>query len=209
MPSKGVECYSYIAADGCQIEFSVPGTTVVKDQIRVYSKDHLEVDKDNIPGMFNFSGTFSFSVKGPNGQLTYQSVDINALTGTLGASTMTNMVNQTSIVTDSVIISYGFYDAGSGMAGLPNCDQCYVTVTRNNANWMAEVSPLGSAQAQKPFSKFFLPAAHDIGMNSMQSADAVLASDALVNLLTQINPVFAKIADTLSHAAIMALAPNV
>jgi len=209
MPSKGIDVYSYVAADGCQIEFSVPGATIVKDQLRVYSKDHLEVDKKNIPGQLHFSGTFAFKVNQLGKQLTYQSVEINALTGTVGESTMVTMANQTSIITDRVIICYGFYDAGPGVAGLPRYDQCYVTVTPNYSNWMAEVSPLGSEQAEKPFSKFFLPAAHDIGMNNMQSVDAVLSSDALVNVLTNINPVVAKITEKLSHPAIMAMAPNV
>lgn len=122
---------------------------------------------------------------------------------------MTSMVNQTSIVANDIIICYGFYDAGLGVAGLPEQDQCYVTVTPNYSSWMGNVAPAGSAEAGKRFSKLVLPAAHDIGMNSMQSADAVLSSDALVNVLSTINPVFAKIADKMSHAAVMAMAPTI
>ena len=167
MPSKGVQCYSYIAVPHYQVEFSVPGSTIVRDQLRVFSNDHLEVDKDRIHGAFNFTGTFSFKVTHNGTQIASESVNINALTGNLEAGSMKTMENQTSIISNNVIVCYGFYDAGDGVAGLPKRDQCYVTITPNYSGWMSEVAPTGSPQASKPFSKLFLPAAHDIGMNSM------------------------------------------
>jgi hypothetical protein len=36
-----------------------------------------------------------------------------------------------SIFTDNLIITYAFYDAGPGHAGLPKQHQCSVSVTRN------------------------------------------------------------------------------
>ncbi|KAH7416703.1 PLC-like phosphodiesterase [Cadophora sp. MPI-SDFR-AT-0126] len=187
MPSKGVQCYSYVCVPGCQIEFSVPGTTIVRNTQRQYISDHLEVDKKNIKGPFNFSGTFSFRVTQNGNEIANEKISINVLTGNLEGGTLKTMANQASIVRNDVIVSYGYYDAGPGVAGLPNRDQCYVT----------------------PFSKLFLPAAHDIGMNSMQSSDAVISSDALVNVLTTIDPVFAKIANMMAHPAVMAIAPNI
>jgi hypothetical protein len=209
MPSKGVQCYSYVAVPGCQIEFSVPGTTIVRNQLKAFCNYNLEVDKDKIKGAFNCTGTFSFKVTQNGSQIAYESVNINALTGNLEAGTMKTMENQTSVVTNDIIVCYGFYDAGSGVAGLPSSDQCYVTVTPNYSGWMGAVAPPGSPQASKPFSKLFLPAAHDIGMNSMQSADAVLSSSALVDVMTTINPVFAKVAGMMSHEAVMHIAPNI
>ena len=41
---------------------------------------------------------------------------------------------------------------------------------------MGALAPVGSPQAQLPFSRFVLAAPHDNGMNSMQSADAILSS---------------------------------
>ncbi|KAH8602677.1 hypothetical protein B0O99DRAFT_647547 [Bisporella sp. PMI_857] len=155
MPSKGIDVYSYIAVPGGQIDFSVPGTNLVKNELREFRKDHLEVDKNNIKGAFNFSGAFSFRVTHNGNQITQQSVEINALTGGLGESTMASMENQISIIINDVVVCYGFYDSGPGVAGLPT--------------------------------------AHDIGMNSMQSSNAVLLSTALVDVLTSINPVFSKI----------------
>jgi hypothetical protein len=209
MPSKGVQCYSYIAVPGVQIEFSVPGTTVTKTQLRQYGNDHLEVDKEHIHGPFNFNGTFAFKVTQNGNQIANESVEINALTGNLGSGTMKSLSDQTSLTTGDVIINYGFYDAGPGVAGLPSSDQCYVTVTPNYSGWQGQIAPAGSPQASKPFSRFFLPAAHDIGMNSMQNADAVLSSPAIVDALITINPVFAKIAQTMSHDAVMHIAPTI
>jgi len=209
MPSKGVQCYSYVAVPGYQIEFSVPGTSINRNQLRAFSCDHLEVDKDKIRGAFNFTGTFSFKVTHNGSQIACESVNINTLTGNLEAGTLKTIENQTSVVTNEAIVCYGFYDAGPGVADLPKSDQCFVTVTPNYSNWMGEVAPPGSQQASKPFSKLFLPAAHDIGMNSMQSADTVLKSNALVEVMTTINPVFAKIAGMMSHEAVMLIAPNI
>ena len=41
---------------------------------------------------------------------------------------------------------------------------------------MGALAPVGSPQAQLPFSRFVLAAPHDNGMNSMQSANAILSS---------------------------------
>ncbi|KAH6690760.1 PLC-like phosphodiesterase [Leptodontidium sp. MPI-SDFR-AT-0119] len=183
MPSKGVQCYSYVAVPGCQIEFSVPGTNLIRNEQKRYFNDHLEVDKKNIKGPFNFSGTFSFRVTQNGNEIANEKISINVLTGNLEGGTLKTMANQASIVKNDVIVSYGYYDAGPGVAGLPSSDQCYVTM--------------------------FLPAAHDVGMNSMQSSDAVISSDALVNVLTSIDPVFAKIAGMMAHPAVMAIAPNI
>ncbi|CZS97131.1 uncharacterized protein RAG0_06267 [Rhynchosporium agropyri] len=209
MPSKGVQCYSYIAVPGCQIDFSVPGTTLSRNDQKRYLSDHLEVDSAFIKGAFNYSGTFSFRVTQNGDEIANEKISINVLTGNLEGGTLRTMADQASIVRDDVIVTYGYYDAGPGVAGLPSSDQCYVTVSPNYSSWMGQVAPQGSEQAAKPFSRMFLPAAHDIGMQSMQSCDAVIGSDALVAVLTLINPVFAKIANMMAHAAVMALAPDI
>lgn len=209
MPSKGVQIYSYIAVPGCQIEFSVPGQNLVRNDLRVFHDDHLEVDKVHIKGPFNFKGTFSFRVTESGNQIANESVDINVLTGNLEGGTLKSMENQQSVITNGIIVSYGFYDAGPGVAGLPSSDQCWVSVTPDYSGWMGQLAPQGSPQATQPFRKLMLPAVHDVGMNSMQSADAVITSSALVAALTKINPVFAEIVGTMSHEAAMAIAPNI
>ncbi|RDL38949.1 Uncharacterized protein BP5553_03289 [Venustampulla echinocandica] len=209
MPSKGIQCYSYIAVPGCQIEFSVPGEAITKDQLRVFSSDHLEIDSKNIQGHFNFTGTFAFKVTQNGNQIAYEHVEINAVNGNLGAGSLKSMDDQQSRISNDVIVSYGFYDSGAGIADLPKSDQCWVAVAPNYSAWMAQVAPQGSPQASKPFSKFFLPAAHDIGMNNMQNAGAVLQSSALIDVMKSINSVFAKVAGMMTHSAVKALAPNI
>lgn len=209
MPSKGIQCYSYIAVPGCQIEFSVPGGAITKDQLRVFNSDHLEVDSKNIEGHFNFTGTFAFKVTQNGNQIAHEHVEINAVSGNLGAGSLKSMDDQQSRVANDVIVSYGFYDAGAGIAGLPKSDQCWVAVAPNYSAWMAQIAPRGSPQASKPFSKLFLPAPHDIGMNSMQNAGAVLQSNALIDVMKSIDPIFAKVAGMMTHSAVKALAPNI
>ncbi len=131
------------------------------------------------------------------------------LSGNLEAGTLKTMENQASVVTNDVIVSYGYYDAGPGVAGLPKSDQCWVAVTPNYSTWMAEVAPQGSPQSSKPFRSFMLPAVHDVGMNSMQNADAVLGSNALVDYMISINPIFADIAGMMTKEAVMHIAPNI
>lgn len=201
--------YSYIAVSGCQIEFQVPGSNLIKNELRNFASDHLEVDKKFIKGPFNFKGTFSFRVTDNGNQIASESVDVNVLTGVLEGGTLKTMENQLSIVTNDVIVSFGYYDSGPGVAGLPKSDQCWVTVTPNYAAWMGQIAPQGSPQATQPFHKFMLPAVHDVGMNSMQSADAVIGSSALVDVLTQLSPTFAKIVGMVSHEAAMRIAPNI
>lgn len=153
MPSKGIQIYSYIAVSGCQIEFNVPGGNLVKNQLRTFSDDHLEVDKAHISGFFDFTGTFSFRVTENGNQIANESANINVLTGNIEAGTMKTMENQTSVVTNDLIVSYGYYEAGPGVAGLPSSDQCWVAVTPNYSAWMGQVAPQGSPQAAKPFSR--------------------------------------------------------
>ncbi|EHL03688.1 hypothetical protein M7I_0334 [Glarea lozoyensis 74030] len=184
MPSKGVQCYSYVGVPGCAIEFSVPGSVIRKDGLRQFGNDHLEVDKRHINGTFKFSGTFSFKVSQNGNQIAHQQIEINTMTGNIEGGTLNQMGNTQSIIAGDVIITYGFYDAPDavqGRAGLPTSDQC----------WVHPLSP------------------HDIGMNSMQNSIAVLHSDALIEVMKRINPVVAKIAGMMTREAAKAIAPAI
>ncbi|KAH8687903.1 PLC-like phosphodiesterase [Tricladium varicosporioides] len=209
MPSKGVDCHSYISVPGCRIEFSVPGQTITKTNLSEFANDHLEVDKKNIHGLSNFKGTFEFKVFQNDQQIGHQDVVINVLNGDLVGGNLGVMEQQKSFGVNDVIISFGFYDAGPGIAGLPKSEQVWVTVTPNFSGWMGQVAPPGSPQAAKPFSKFFLPAVHDVGMNSMENSLAVLKSTALIDVLRKINPTVAKLVGNISHDAAQKLAPDI
>jgi hypothetical protein len=175
MPSKGVKCFTFIAVDGVEIEYCVPNQSVKRDTQRDFTIDHLEVDKKNL-GTFSLSGEFSFTVRRDGHDLTRQSVQVNAMTGSLGAGTMCHMDQTPSIFADDLIICYGFYDAGPGAAGLPCQHQCYVTVTPNYENWMRDTIPQDSDISSRPFRRMVLPSAHDVGMNSMSTSLALLAN---------------------------------
>jgi hypothetical protein len=173
MPSKGVKCYAYIAVPGVEIEFSVPKQSTTKRDQQQYITDHLEVDSKNL-STFKFTGRFEFKVRRDGRQLANQWVDINVLTGNLENGTMNNLEQTTSIFVEDLIVVYCFYDAGPGAAGLPKQHQCCVTVTRNYENWMRDAIPPNTQRADKPLSKCVLPSSHDIGMNSMQTAQTLL-----------------------------------
>jgi hypothetical protein len=211
MPSKGVQVYTFISVPGCQVEYSVPGSNLVRNEVDQWSNDHLEVDKEKIHGPFNFTGRFAFKVTENDAEVTSQWCDINTMTGNLEQSTMKAMRDQKSIIRDNLIVTYGFYDADQGEAGLPNSDQCWVTVTPNHANWMGSIAPGGSPQAQRKFSCLVLPAAHDIGMNSMQNCDAVIAhaGKPLMGLLKVTNEAVSAFAGKMSEDVLTLTAPNI
>jgi hypothetical protein len=211
MPSKGLQLYTFISVPNSQVEYTVPGQTIVRRDVNQWFNDHLEVDKKNISGPFNFTGRFTFTVTSNNIKITSQWCDINVMTGNLEQSTMKAMRDQRSVVKGDLIVTYGFYDADQGQAGLPRSEQVWVTVTPNHSNWLGDLAPGGSNQARQKFSKLVLPAAHDIGMNSMQNCDAILsrAGKPLMSLLKVSNNVVSEFAGKMSEDVLLAMAPNI
>ena len=205
--TKGIQVYTYIAIPGCRVEFSVPKCVILHNQFQEWSNDHLEVEKRNIPGFFNSKGRFSFSVYENGMQLTHQWVDINTLTGELGDGTMNDLKHTPSVLASNTVITYGFYHAGIGHAGLPDRCQCYVTVTPNCSAWMATVAPAGSSQAEQMFSRFVLPSAHDVGMNDEQNTHLILtnAMGKITQLVKDKLPLF----DLLSRLWAQVMAPHI
>ncbi|KAH8887174.1 PLC-like phosphodiesterase [Thozetella sp. PMI_491] len=211
MPSKGVQCYTYITVPGCSIELSVPNQTVVRNEVHTFWNEDLEVDSHNISSLFNKTGRFTFKVFRDGNQITEQWIDVNALTGNASGGTMETIANSPSILHDDIIVSYGFYEAGQGYGLLPNRHQCYVTVSPNYANWMGSVAAPGSPQEEAPFHRLVLPAVHDVGMNSMQSSEAVLkhAGSAVIGAMVSDNRIMGEIADAVSGKAVGLIAPNI
>jgi hypothetical protein len=213
MPSKGIQCYSYNCIPDCQIEFSVPKKVVVKTQLNQYTVDHLEVDKANISGVFNYSGIFRCRVTQNGNEIMNKWVQINSLTGNMEQGNMKNMVDQVSVVSNNICIAFTLWDSpeNKNSAGLSTWDQFYVTVSPNYSSWMSNVAPPGTAAASKPFTRFVLPAAHDIGMNSMQNADACLQNvpTQFFGLLTSLVSTFKLGAGSATKAITSGLAPNI
>lgn len=218
MPSKGVQTYTYIAVPGVSIELSVPGQTITKTELHQFWNGDLEVDAANIPSFFDKSGRFTFKVVHNGRVVTEQWNEVNALTGGVGEGTMNSIAKTPSILVahdPALIVSYGFYCAGTGHNLLPGRHQCYITVTPNYADWVGRVAPIGSPQKDHPFRHLVLPAAHDVGMNSMANVDAVLehtGGAAIRTLLAsndQYTRVLSQVADKVSGPAVAAIAPNI
>lgn len=182
MPSKGLSVYSYISPKlppgSFKVEFSVPGPngTIVNTVHDNFTVKSLEMESHNIPGIRKFTGRFQWRVLKDGQEVASAYNNINTFTGNLAGGDMIDTQHFAPITESDAIITYGFYDAGHGEAGLTDRDQCYVTICpRSNADWMGDLAPPGSKEARLPFSRFVLPAPHDNGMNSMQNAEAVLA----------------------------------
>ncbi|KAK0632684.1 PLC-like phosphodiesterase [Immersiella caudata] len=211
MPSKGVHVFTYIAVPGVAIEISVPKQTIRIDQ-RQFWNGSLEVETRNIDSFFNKTGRFTFKVFRNNNLVTEQWVDVNAITGNASGGTMDSIANTPSVFHGpDAIVTYGLYEAGAGREGLPNRHQCYVTVTPNYADWMGHLVPSGSSHENKPFGRLVLPSAHDVGMNSMQSSEAVLnkLGGAIVGTMIHDDKLLARITDAVSGPAIKLIAPNI
>jgi hypothetical protein len=214
MPSKGVHVFTYISVPGCSIELSVPGETAVRSELNEFWNGTFEVDSGRIEGTFNYTGAFRFRVLRDGNVVTDQWADVNALTGNCGDGTLTCIAETPSILHgDDLIVSYGFYAAGSGHDILPSRHQCYITVTPNFANWIGSVAPPGSEQENRSFRRLVLPAAHDVGMNSMTSVSLLLqhAGAAVVSKLLSGHEtgVLQDVANTLSGPAVQAIAPDI
>lgn len=183
MPSKGLSIYSYVSphltTHRYTVEFSVPGpdgviVNGVNDNFTVKS---LEMESKHIHGLTNYTGKFQWRVLKDGEEVASAHNMINSFNGDLEGGDMISTQHFSPIVSEDAIITYGFYDAGHGEAGLTNRDQCYVTICpRANQSWMGNLAPTGSPEADLPFARFVLPAPHDNGMNTMENADAVLKS---------------------------------
>ncbi|KAF1845179.1 PLC-like phosphodiesterase [Cucurbitaria berberidis CBS 394.84] len=211
MPSKGIKCFAYIAVDGVEIEFSVPKQSVTRSNQREYTIDHLEVESSNL-GAFKATGKFEFVVRREGRELTKQWVDVNSITGKVDNGTMLTMDQTPSIFVEDLIVVYGFYDAGPGLAGLPKQHQCYVTVTRNYENWMKEVIPPEDDRSNRPFNRMVLPSAHDIGMNGLQTSLGLLknaGTGIIKEVLGRSLPHALEIINKVGDGAINHIAPDI
>ncbi|CAN9237726.1 unnamed protein product [Alternaria sp. RS040] len=211
MPSKGVRCFTYIAVDGVEIEYTVPKQSVKLSSQRQFLHDHLEVESSNLPH-FKFTGNFEFIVRQHGQELTKQWVAINSMTGKLEDGTMVNMDQTPSIFANDLIITYGFYDAGPGLAELPKQHQCYVTVSKNYENWMRDVISQGSEKSHRPFHKMVLSSSHDIGMNNMSSSLSLLknaGTGVIKEVLGRSLPHALSIINKVGDGAINRIAPDI
>jgi hypothetical protein len=102
---------TYIGVEGCQVNYWVPGFSIIRDQRGTYNV-HLEVDNAQIHGLFNFVGRFVFYFKCNSKLITSQWVDINSLTGNMESGFMKSNVDQRSVIINDPIVTYSLNYAG-------------------------------------------------------------------------------------------------
>lgn len=157
------------------MQFSVPGADgiVTNTSGDNFAAKDLEIDSNNAPFLAGFTGRFQWRVLKMGVEKAMGYNDINAVTGNFEGGATISIPRCTPVIIEDAIITCLFHDAGHGEAGLPSRDQCTISVTpTTNETWMQDLALSGSADAQKSFSRFVLPALHDCGMNSMQGCDA-------------------------------------
>ncbi|WP_133125748.1 hypothetical protein [Thalassospira marina] len=178
MPSKGMDLYGYTPETSIPVSFAIkqPGashTTTYDDNTpgTIFNR-HIEVNTD-LP--FHISGDYSMSAAGIS-----RSCEVNGLTGNISDSNMDNMLaNQQAAITPNAVVSYGFYDAGSGYDDISYTShhQNYAyTGDGNRPDWMTKMVAGNSNAGTKPFSAFVLPGAHDAGMNTSQNIAEVVSN---------------------------------
>ena len=222
MPSKGVQAYTYIAAAGVEIDISVPKQSATRTAQRVFETENFEVDAVKIRWPLKRHGRFTFKVRksNPGETLTEQWMDVDPVSGDISSdSTMDNTLLETrSIVGNGLAISYGVYEAGPGQAGLPNRHQAYAIVTPEWSGWQGSVAPPGSEAEKKKFAYFVLPSPHDVGMNSLDTMNAILkhAGVASANILATLMPYLnsakdsvAKVIGGLADVTVSKIAPDI
>ena len=119
-----------------------------------------------------------------------RSCEINSVTGNISNSDMNNLLeNQQSQATSDGVVSYGFYDAGSGFGDVPYTShhQSYVYYgDQHRADWMGNLVANHAGLGAKPFSTFVLPGGHDVGMNTSKNiAEVANNAKSLAAILTK------------------------
>ena len=166
--SKGVRSIAWISVPGYKVEFYTPDDKVVFEGLGKWEEKHQEVESY----FFDYTRDYGFKVTDDRGSPILQKKErINTLSENIGGD-ITSIRDLGSLAGPEVAVSFGFSDtvrAAESAAGVPNTDACWVTVTRNQKQWMGRLAPPKSAQAAKPFNTLVLPAPHDPGMNTMDT----------------------------------------
>lgn len=178
MPSKGMDLYGFTPENDLPVSFDIkqPGsshTTTINDTTpgTIFTR-HIEVNTD-LP--FHVSGDYAMSAAGVN-----RSCEVNGFTGNISNSNMNNMLgNQQAQISNNAVVSYGFYDAGSGYGDVSYTShhQNYACIgDANRPDWMAKMVANNKNAGTKPFSAFVLPGAHDAGMNTSQNISELVSN---------------------------------
>ncbi|HEY0018557.1 MAG TPA: hypothetical protein VGC13_19775 [Longimicrobium sp.] len=208
--SKGVDFYTFASGPAFGVQVTAPAITRDSGPAQNFTHQNLQIDSANIPGWFNYTGTLSWSAIRNGATAGTGFEQINSFTGQTEGGTMSVMLNTPSSTGPGFALSYGFYDAGSGIGTpLTNQDQLYVYVSDNYATWMGDLVNAYPQAGDCPFHQFALPGAHDAGMCTMSTVQAILNSpfsQALLDALKVLSPVLGELVISLAPRAITNLA---
>jgi hypothetical protein len=208
--SKGVDFYTFASGPAFGVQVTAPATVRNSGPGQNFAHQNLQIDSSNIPGWFNYTGTLSWSATGNSATVGTGFELINSFTGQTEGGTMSVMLNTPSSTGPGFALSYGFYDAGSGIGTpLTNQDQLYVYVSDNYSSWMGDLVNAFPQAGERPFQQFALPGAHDAGMFTMSTVQGILNSpyaQALLGALEVLSPVLVGVAMAVAPRAITNLA---
>ena len=216
--SKGVDYYGFVSNSSNEtfiLSFQKPTslgsstTTIPISVVNGIVSGNLQIAESDI-GLTSHTGRFQWNLSGGNHLTGYSSIasayaEIAPSTGSIGSSTLTNMLNTPSLINSQYAVSYGFYDSSIGVESITNQDQSYVYATPNQSNWMGSIaSQVGSA----PFASFVLPGAHDAGMFDTSCLLTLQDTDAFLNVLGTAAGIGAAIAQSLAPNVITRIVVN-
>lgn len=198
--SKGVDYYTYASGPQLSITVTAPDSSQTYGPSNNFNKQNIQIDS----GFPSFTGTLGWQATSGGTTLGQGNEQINALTGQTEGGTMSVMMSTPSSIGPDWALSYGFYDAGSGIGTpLTNQDQLYVYTTEKYSNWMGNLANQYPEVRDCAFQQFALPGAHDAGMFSLQTVQGILNSpyaQALLGELALISPALATALSTLGIA---------
>ncbi|HLM03378.1 MAG TPA: hypothetical protein VK400_20160 [Pyrinomonadaceae bacterium] len=196
MNTKGVDFYGFLSsASDYALRWYYPSgdasnpTTVFLGAANKMYQGACQITGSNISGLYGrFEWDFLYNMQ-EVAESNFAS--INPYTGNIDDVGMCNMLSTPSIVKPEYAVSYGFYDAGTGLGGLPNNDQSYVYVTENYSNWMGNLAKQNPLFGKLPFTSVALPGAHDAGTFDPTKMQAMLQIPGFVSLISTIlGPIF-------------------
>lgn len=204
--SKGVDYYAFLSSLGFDVDFQFPSDLGNSKTTSYTTTGQMFHGNDQISesdiGVFDHYGLYKWTAKQNNAQIATGNASIAPSTGNIsGDSSMKNMMNTPSVFSSGYSVAYGFYDSGPGWGSLTNQDQSYVYVTKNNANWMGDLTSNTTFQ-NKSFAHFALSGAHDSGMFDTTKVNSIInnASELSV-LLGLLGPVIGLTASVLATMA--------
>lgn len=144
---------------------------------------NLQVDSSNM-GFFDLYDTVSWQAAvGTNSNSLctgINSISINPYTGNCEGAASDMFNTQSYIVpantagnSKPISVCFGFYDASTGLSGLPSQDQLYLNLATARSTWMTDNSTQLSGLT---LANVCLPGAHDAGMCTMQTVYVMLDS---------------------------------